>query len=73
MSEQNQTTPSVSDPSVTAWSSLAPSRTVPAPPVAEEPPQNEWRWGWSPWIGIHYGPIPVGILIAIPLIIAVRL
>ena len=69
----NETTKPSSDPSVTAWSSLAPSATVPTPHVAEEPPQNDWRWGWSPWIGIHYGPIPVGILIAIPLIIAVRL
>ncbi|HLL25893.1 MAG TPA: hypothetical protein VK427_27330 [Kofleriaceae bacterium] len=21
-----------------------------------------WRWRWSVWIGIHYGPIPLGII-----------
>lgn len=29
--------------------------------VAMAPPA-EWRWGWSFWVGIHYGPIPVGFI-----------
>jgi hypothetical protein len=73
MNDANQTSSTFADPAVDAWSSLAPQHAVPSPPIAEEPRQHEWRWGWSPWIGIHYGPIPVGLLIAIPLIIAVRL
>ncbi|MBL9018483.1 MAG: hypothetical protein JNL83_30130 [Myxococcales bacterium] len=72
MSEQNQQPPA-SDPSISAWSSLAPRAGAPIQPSAEEPPQNDWRWGWSPWVGIHYGPIPVGILLAIPILIALRL
>lgn len=27
--------------------------------------RDEWRWGWSPLIGITYGPIPVGLIIAL--------
>jgi hypothetical protein len=26
---------------------------------------GDWRWGWSPFIGITYGPIPVGMLIGV--------
>lgn len=31
---------------------------------------QQWKWGWNGWIGIHYGPIPVGIIIVVPLMIA---
>ena len=24
---------------------------------------EKWKWSWSPWIGIMYGPIPVGLII----------
>lgn len=30
-------------------------------------PRDEWRWGWNALIGFHYGPIFVGLLIAIPI------
>jgi hypothetical protein len=74
MSNQNQSTSSPSDPSTSAWSSFAPpADAAPAPIAADEAADTEWRWGWSAWIGIHYGPIPVGLLIAIPILIAVRL
>jgi len=33
-------------------------------------PGTEWKWGYSRWIGIHYGPIPVGIIIAVIVLIA---
>jgi hypothetical protein len=26
--------------------------------------QQQWKWGWNPFIGITYGPIPVGLVIA---------
>jgi len=25
--------------------------------------QQQWKWGWNPFIGITYGPIPVGLVI----------
>lgn len=39
----------------------------------ETTPKTEWRWGWSGWMGIHYGPIPVGILIGLPLLALLRM
>lgn len=27
--------------------------------------QSEWRWHYSFWTGIMYGPIPVGIIIVL--------
>lgn len=30
---------------------------------------RRWRWGWSWWLGVHYGPIPVGILIGVPILL----
>ncbi len=38
------------------------------PPAA--PPATEWKWGYSRWVGIHYGPIPVGIIIALIILAA---
>lgn len=65
------------DSSATAWDALAPktTRMDPAPQFAPVPvPQedSEWRWGWNWFIGIHYGPIPVGLIVGIPLLIALR-
>lgn len=31
---------------------------------------TEWKWSYSKWVGIMYGPIPVGLLIVIPILIA---
>ena len=25
--------------------------------------KQKWEWKWNPWIGIMYGPIPVGIIV----------
>ena len=36
-------------------------------------PQDEtetWRWHYSPMVGIMYGPIPVGLFIAVPILLA---
>ncbi len=57
------------DPSVTAWKSFE-------SPAANHQPTpdvnlSEWRWGWNVLIGFHYGPIPVSLLIAIPILIAI--
>ena len=30
-----------------------------------------WEWRWSPWIGITYGPIPIGMIVGIPLLLLV--
>jgi len=39
--------------------------------AAHELAESErWKWGWSRWIGIHYGPIPVGLIIGLPIMIA---
>lgn len=24
---------------------------------------SQWRWGYSRWIGVKYGPIPVGVIV----------
>jgi hypothetical protein len=42
------------------------------PPISPLASSPAWQWGWKWWCGIHYGPIPVGMLIAIPLLIAMR-
>ena len=39
-------------------------------PALLPPEPEEWRWSWSMWVGIKYGPVPVGLFIALPLIIA---
>ena len=31
---------------------------------------QEWKWSYNRWIGIMYGPIPVGIIIAVIALIA---
>ena len=39
-------------------------------PDPEAPlPPPDWRWSWSGWVGIKYGPIPIGLMIALPIII----
>lgn len=35
------------------------------PLTPPQPAGVEWKWGYSRWVGIHYGPIPIGIIIAI--------
>jgi hypothetical protein len=59
------------DPSVAAWASASGRSPKPehAPPQVEAP----WRWGWNWFIGIHYGPIPVGLIIGLPILIALRM
>jgi hypothetical protein len=61
------------DPSVTAWASF--SSHGPKPEIEPTPQQLDapWRWGWNWFIGIHYGPIPVGLIIAAPLLYAMRM
>jgi hypothetical protein len=29
------------------------------------PAATEWKWGWSPIYGVHYGPVPVGIIVVV--------
>ena len=31
-----------------------------------------WKFGWSPWIGITYGPVPVGLILAVIILIGVN-
>lgn len=26
-------------------------------------PKEGWKWRYSPWTGIMYGPIPIGIIV----------
>ena len=40
-------------------------------PSLQPPTPAPWKWGYSRWVGIHYGPIPVGIIIAIIVLIAI--
>lgn len=50
-------------------------------PINHPPPQGmspavttgvQWKWGYSRWVGVHYGPIPVGIIIAVIVLIAIN-
>ena len=31
----------------------------PAPP----PEGTKWRWRYSRWVGVMYGPVPVGVIV----------
>ena len=45
---------------------------APAPLQPPEPEmKRDWKWSWNPMIGIMYGPVPVGLIIAIPILIAI--
>ena len=47
---------------------------APAPQQQLEPEKNRsenWKWSWNPMIGVMYGPVPVGLIIAIPILIAI--
>ena len=57
------------DPAHVWWTQAQPSTfvTSPPPPLAQAVPAiaaPAWRWGYSRFIGITYGPIPVGLVIA---------
>lgn len=67
--------PPPSDPAASWWGPAFqprdegwPLRYVPLPP----PPPAPWRWRWSPLIGILYGPIPVGLIIALLILLAAQ-
>lgn len=30
----------------------------------EKEKERDWRWRYSAWIGVMYGPIPVGLIVA---------
>jgi len=63
------------DPAAVWWGTAsqqqepAPVEFRPLPSFAHEEPVSEWRWHYSRWIGIMYGPIPIGLIIAIPILI----
>lgn len=66
--------PSEPDPAA-VWAAAAPRTNALSPEPIHEPLRNlapSWRWGWNWLIGVHYGPVPVGLLIAIPILIALR-
>jgi len=66
--QNKQTEPQI-DPADLWWRVAAgegqPRRVAPPPPVVEEP----WRWRYSWLFGIMYGPIPVGFIIGVPLLL----
>ena len=41
-----------------------------APEPPEPAPESQWKLSWNPLCGVMYGPIPIGLIIAIPIIIA---
>lgn len=28
-------------------------------------PEGKWGWSYSKWVGIMYGPIPVGVILVV--------
>jgi hypothetical protein len=69
--QANETTsPVARDPAKLWWTDAAPKversqYVAPPPTVVEEP----WRWRYSAWVGIMYGPIPIGLIIGLPLLL----
>jgi hypothetical protein len=35
----------------------------------QKPEKAQWEWRYSGWTGIMYGPVPVGLIVAVILII----
>ena len=29
----------------------------------QTPADTQWRWRYSRWVGVMYGPIPVGVIV----------
>ena len=49
-----------------------------APPIVQSSfttsgGHKEWKWGYSRFYGIHYGPIPVGVIVVVVILIIVNL
>lgn len=32
--------------------------------------QQEWKWSYSKWVGVMYGPVPVGVIVVAVIAIA---
>jgi hypothetical protein len=73
--QDNTNQQSSKDPADVWWNEARGGRVAaPAPePVAPPVIEDEWRWRYSPWVGIMYGPIPVGLIIGIPLLLALTM
>jgi len=52
------------DPAAVWWNQK--HETQPDPHIYLQP--RPWRWRYSFWTGIMYGPIPVGLIIGLPLL-----
>jgi hypothetical protein len=37
--------------------------------MTDPEPTEAWKWSWSPLIGVKYGPVPIGLIVAIPILI----
>lgn len=62
------------DPAAVWWGDAA-GKDVPesvqlAPTVMPAHVEEPWRWRYSPWVGIMYGPIPVGLIVGLPILLA---
>jgi hypothetical protein len=74
MATNDETSTSHEHDPAAVWWGQQPARRVahidePVPPLTSA----EWRWHWSRWFGIMYGPIPVGLIIGLPILIAIRM
>jgi hypothetical protein len=69
------------DPAAVWWGPQQPQNQAPrSQPATDHRPfqsfaqhqqdrASEWRWHYSKLIGVMYGPIPIGLIVAIPLLI----
>ncbi|MEJ7596774.1 MAG: hypothetical protein WKG01_02590 [Kofleriaceae bacterium] len=66
-------TQSSTDPAAVWWNHnhRAANTTPPHDPMVAMLQPEPWRWRYSFWVGIMYGPIPVGLIIGIPLLFLV--
>jgi hypothetical protein len=65
---QDNTNKPSSDPAAIWWGSPGHSQRPMPEPMPPMPPPL-WNWSWSPLIGIKYGPVPIGLIVAIPILI----
>lgn len=57
------------DPAQVWWGDAAGRGVRPQVPVTPMPVEEPWRWRYSAWTGIMYGPIPVGLIIGLPILL----
>lgn len=57
----------------TYFAPAAPKTTAHTDAGTKETDETGWRWRYSAWTGIMYGPIPVGIIVVVIVYLVYRI